>query len=455
MADDIYQTIWNNTGSHISVSRRGANGDWENPEADVLLDEQGRWQEGECTSEFARRPLFAHVNENIFSQPSFQAFITLLDNFTAEEGAPEAGLNDPDYAAEVDAFLDAIQDTEPMRLAREYVQTEVRPGMTDGEFRDQVRLIWFETFENNFSSREPFCVGFEHVFVGETERPGRCKDAVGGYHSWIKYYLDQKGGKATYLGNDYRGNLEEAGLADPNVATVIMTWTPSEEEGASGEEHLKRPGGFFVGTRPECDIALGTVGLFEVLADRFQNETGNRDERRVRLGQSIFDLVLHPQTIRRSTGELGPHLRTFYPKLKGGDGVVSGGEPQGGGTTGTGPGVVTLPTQPHNNGAIRIFRALPNPPGSSDRGEWVEIVNVNVEDMDLTGWRLADQENRSLPLSGILASGETRRIELDRDRPDSVQLSNSGGWILLFEGQERRAAVRYGRASQGKIFKFF
>ena len=452
MADDIYETIWNLGSSHVSVSRRNGSGDWEDPGADILLDEQGRWQEGNCTSEFALRPLFARVNENLFSEPTFETFIALLDSFTAEEDAPEPGLADPDYAAEVDAFLDAVFATEPMRLAREYVQTEVHPGMTDSDFRDRVRTMWFETFENNFADREPFCIGFEHVFVGEAQNPRRCKDSVGGYHSWIKYYVDQSASKATYLGHDYRGNLDGPGLADPNIASVIMTWTPSEEEGASGTELLKRPGGFFVATRPECDMALGTMGLFDVLAGRFQKGTGQRDERRVRLGQSTFDLVLHPQTVRRSSEEAGPFIRTFWPKYKGGEGTVPPREepPAGGGTGGS----VSLPTQPHNDGAIRIARALPNPSGSSERGEWVEIVNVNPEDLDLDGWRLADQENRSLALGGVLASGETRRIELSRDRPDSVQLKNSGGWILLIEGNQRRAAVRYGRADQGKIFKF-
>lgn len=36
----------------------------------------------------------------------------------------------------------------------------------------------------------------------------------------------------------------------------------------------------------------------------------------------------------------------------------------------------------------------------------------------------------------------------------AMQLSNSGGWILLFENGQRRAAVQYGKAQQDEIFEF-
>lgn len=343
---DIYEQIWNHSGSHVTVSLPG-NG--SGTQADVVVDEQGKRQEG----------------------------------------------------------------------------------------------MWFEPYTNRFGETEPFCVGFEHIFVGETSNPRHCEDTVGGYHSWVKYYLDQKAGKVSYLGHDYRNDVASAGLADPNVATVVMTWTPDEDEGGTGDEQMKKPGGFFVGTRPECEMALGTVGLFEVLADRFRTQGNPEDHRRVRLGSSTFDLVLHPETVRRSPMQRGDHIRTFYPKFRSGAGAEAGT-----GETGR------LPTQPHNDGAIRIVRSLPNPPGDDQQGEWVEIRNVNPEGLDLTGWRLVDQHQRGQELSGTIASGETLRIDVTRDDPQSLQLSNSGGWIMLFEGAERRAAVQYGRAREGVIVEF-
>ncbi len=73
---DIYETIWNNAASHVSVSRRGTDGAWIGPEADVLLDEGARAED--VTSAGAlERPLFARVNEALFDQPSFATFIAL------------------------------------------------------------------------------------------------------------------------------------------------------------------------------------------------------------------------------------------------------------------------------------------------------------------------------------------------------------------------------------------
>ncbi len=34
---DIYETIWNSAGSHVSVSRRGADGQWIDPGTSALL----------------------------------------------------------------------------------------------------------------------------------------------------------------------------------------------------------------------------------------------------------------------------------------------------------------------------------------------------------------------------------------------------------------------------------
>ena len=38
---DIYEQIWGAADGHVSMSGRNENGDWADPDADVLLDEQG------------------------------------------------------------------------------------------------------------------------------------------------------------------------------------------------------------------------------------------------------------------------------------------------------------------------------------------------------------------------------------------------------------------------------
>ena len=451
---DIYETIWQHPTSHVTVSRRGADGKFMDENADILLNEVTT-HGGNCIGEDrAASPLFDHVNAGLFTQPTFQTFVALLDNYTAAEGQAEALLSDPLHGAEVDAFVDAVLPTPPMQLALAYVREQLRPGISDGDFRDLVRRIWFEPFTNHYSGADPFCVGFEHIFVGEDSSqpnsPPRCEDSVGGYHSWIKCYLDEQAGRVNYYGHDYSSNVADAGVADPHVATVIMTWHPSMEDGGHGQMLLKKPGGFFVGTRPECEIALGTVGLLAVLANQYDNtaQSGTENHRRMQLGESIFDLVLHPQTIipkrNGKPPELGAHIRTMYPKFRGLPGSGGGGGGGGGG----------VPTQPFNNAAIRILRALPNPPGPTDQGEWVELKNVSTFTFDLAEWRLKDDKGRVQPLTGSLAPEETLRIELTRANEQAMMLSNKGGWILLFQGDSRRAAVRYTNAGEGEVFTF-
>jgi len=118
------------------------------------------------------------------------------------------------------------------------------------------------------------------------------------------------------------------------------------------------------------------------------------------------------------------------------------------------PSDTLVPTQPFNNAAIRILRALPNPPGPTDQGEWVELKNVSTFTFDLAEWRLKDDKGRVQPLTGSLAPEETLRIELTRANEQAMMLSNKGGWILLFQGDNRRAAVRYTNANEGEIFTF-
>jgi len=444
------------------VSRKNGEGEWEDPGADVLLDEQGKAHG--CTSADAVRPLIPGMNETRLDEPTFATFVALLGDYTARAGQPERALDDPDHAARVDAFLDAVFATEPMALAVEHVRREVEPGITGADLRERVRRMWFEPYTNRFSGEDPFCVGFEHVFVGEDETgpagAGTCNYAVGGYHSWVKYYVDQRDGRTTYLGNDYESALADRGVGDPKEASVLMTWRPPVADGQAGlrgpnEEHsyelLKKPGGFFVGTRPECEVAMGSVALMEVLAGRFQNG-GQENHRRVRLGASFVDLVLHPQTLSVRPRQNGPRIRTFYPKYRGDQGPGDAGTP-GGGTPGGGTGV-DLPTQPHNDGPVRVLRAQPNPAGPTDEGEWVELGNATPETVDLAGWRLADQEGRPFALGGALAAGSTVRIDVRAPGPAGMQLRNAGGWVLLYEGQQRRAAVRYARAPEGEIVVF-
>ncbi len=438
---DIYETIWDLPDSHVPVTRRDSNGSPIDPAATVVLDEQSK--AGNCLHDGnADRPLFAHVDETAFNEPTFGTFIALLDNYTAVENEPETAFNrdgngdgtfaDATHDSEVNAFLDAVLASRPMQVAADHIRSVLKPGLSAAGLRSRMKRMWFEPFTNRFGGTDRHCTGFEHVFVGEdessTSAPSPCADKVGGYHSWVKYYLDQQAGKAEYLGHDYEGSVDDDGLASPHVATILFRWSPKPgEDGARGHDLLKKPGGFFVGTRPEFEIAIGTVGMYALEAGEFEN-IGRNDQRRVKFGDSFFDLVLHPEATGPPVNGVAPrgeHLRTLWPKFRGGSnpGPIGGGGGGGGGT-------VDLPTQPHNDSPVRIARALPNPVGSDETGEWVELENVTDDtSFNLSNWQLMDQQGREQPMNGSIAAGETRRIDLTRDGPDSMMLRNDPGAV--------------------------
>ena len=80
--------------------------------------------------------------------------------------------------------------------------------------------------------------------------------------------------------------------------------------------------------------------------------------------------------------------------------------------------------------AIRIVAALANPAGPAPERETVTLINAGAQDLDLTGWALADRAGQRMPLDpATLPAGETVRIVL---RPP-VQLGNRGGLVTLLD----------------------
>jgi uncharacterized protein YukJ len=77
---------------------------------------------------------------------------------------------------------------------------------------------------------------------------------------------------------------------------------------------------------------------------------------------------------------------------------------------------------------IRIVAAVANSIGSPDV-ETVTIVNASPDDVDLTGWALADRNRNRFTLGGKLASGDARRVTI----APPMQLSNNGGKITLLD----------------------
>ena len=188
---DIFAKLWNLPDSHVRVSKLGPDGTPADPAAKVVVHEQDK--AGNCLDDdHADKKLLSNVDESLFDEPTFRTFIALLDNYTAAELKPEVTFDDAanEHWREVDEFLDAVFETVTMKVAVEHIQTELAQDATLSDVRALTRKMWFEPYTNQYQNDQPFCVGFEHVFVGEDESgeggAPRCEDRVGGYHSWVK-----------------------------------------------------------------------------------------------------------------------------------------------------------------------------------------------------------------------------------------------------------------------------
>ena len=438
---DIYEEILNHPESWIAVAVPDGAGGWSDEAAPLWLAERDPGTGGAA-------PLFAKVDEEVLQRPTIAALRALLDNYHAFETEGEPDWDAPEKLAEMDQFMDAVMPTAPLQMAVAYLREQAPDQFPDeAAVRAWAKQVWFEPFVNQFAAREEDCTGFEHVFVGEVNsnaQPGDNSDDVGGYHSWIKYALDQGAGLVKYRGHDYGNTLSAAGKASRHEATVVMTWK------VDGTEYLKRPGGFFVGELPEVQIALGAIGVFDSMRGQYggSGQSGKDTDRRVALGGEAIDLILYGQTIKEGgVARPGGHLRSLYPKYRGP--VGSAGGPGSGATS---------PQTPHNSGPLRIVQALPNPPGTDETGEWVELLNVSEHAIDLQAgtWTLRDRQGGTRDLTGNVNAGATLRVDLPRTGAGAgtMVLGNNGGWILLFEGGNRIAAVPYGPAGNGVVVEF-
>jgi uncharacterized protein YukJ len=86
------------------------------------------------------------------------------------------------------------------------------------------------------------------------------------------------------------------------------------------------------------------------------------------------------------------------------------------------------PTLDKPDGLVRVVAALVNSKESPER-EFVTILNTADRDISLDGWRLADKEKRTMPLTGTLAPGAATRVAA----AVPFALSNRGGIITLLD----------------------
>ena len=110
-----------------------------------------------------------------------------------------------------------------------------------------------------------YCSGFEHVFMGEIQI--QANESIGhvlGYHSWLKFYFDERAHLIDYLGTKFSKNS----IANAGAPFMCVKFRWDQD----GLVFVKERGSFFVGCSPEFSIAVATVCFFET-------ETPERIER--------------------------------------------------------------------------------------------------------------------------------------------------------------------------------
>jgi len=443
MSEHVYQSIWREDEHRFTVSARNQDGGWTDPGADILLDEQVR-AKGSRQIDLATNPLFHQVDlEKLESNPLYRSFIRLLDNYAVHFRDPE--LESPAEEQEIAAFLDLVIASRPMQIAFDHISGELVPNMSAARFRDDLQSIWFKVYTNFYRGKSThFCTGFEHVFVGEGKYTKSTngtteKGKISGYHSWVKFALDELNGRVDYLG--YKYDLGGPGPDNPHVVTLQMLWNHMDMRGNLIAELFKKKGGFFVGCSPACEMALATLAYYEGHLGLLSNQ-----KKRVKLGDGHFDLVMYHATTQ--DGGLGKHIRSFFPIYLG-DGSSGDG----------GSGAVVVKPRParlQNTGKLRIRAALPNPPGADLEGEWVEIWNAGQDDLRLEGYELRDKMGRPQPIeASVLKAGDSLKIGVTRQSAHHMQMSNRRGLITLHdEAGDMLASVPYGRASENQVLVF-
>lgn len=443
---EFYEELWNldqsNNGS--SVSAPDSNRGWVNKDADILLDEQ--YEAAGRNKDRAPNPLFYSVNQTKLEGKTYKSFIELLNNYIVDPKKQEEPIgNYSEEDIERKNFLDSIVETRVVERVLEFINENLKKEVIEkvlkfidrpinsklekDDFRKYIEKVWFEIYTNYYKGKpQPNCSGFEHVFVGE----GKSKDnsGIGGYHNWIKFYLDEKVKRVDFTGYNY-GNLGRQGRENPYVSTIQMTWTPKDIYGKEMGRKFKDKGGFFVGISPECQIVMGTLLILEKLNGLF-----NGTNKEVEINNQVYDLVLYPETPKYEGNNTGMRIRSFFPKYKGPSDLSN---------------VRNYYEIINNENDIRIIAAYLNPIKMNRGIGWVEIDNVSTRKISIVGWKLIDIFGNEKILEGDIEPNKTRRLMIYED---DFSLNEDGTLELRDIENLTIFKIKYNNVPDGEILFF-
>lgn len=439
----IYKKLWDNDENRFSVSRKTSSGDYTNPKADILLDEQVR-ANGKRQIDLAQFPLFEKVNRSKLNSDINRGYISLLNNYLVNYRYEEE-VTDYEIQEGMD-FLSKIKDTNVVKTCIQYLKNDLNIDI-ESKFESELFEIWFRTYTNWFKGRSThYASGFEHVFVGEGKYNPKHGGAsslgtISGYHNWIKFHLDESTGRVNFMGYNYGLNNNE-GPDNPNVVTLQMLWNHKDINGDIIAELFKPRGGFFVGSSPECEMALGTVAYYQSKKGLFSSN----DRKPVQMAGGNYSLVMYRNI--EQNGSRGNHVRSFFPMYEGNDNsnLVNGDQP-----------VIELNVSQSimNEGKISIESAIVNPPGPDHNKESVTIKNNTDEIISLNEWYLRDRMGRKYFLNGDIEANSPSKFLLSYNSEHSIQLGNKGGRIELLDAEDSLiASVKYERVFEGQVINF-
>jgi poly(U)-specific endoribonuclease len=327
----------------------------------------------------------------------------LFENYAVDQ--QESEVETPQEREEIHNLLQAIVDTAPMQVAREYVQNQTGTTVSKERWYATLLEVWFRRF-----SQEGYrdLSAFEHIIVGEQKG-----STAGGYHFWYKYYLDdglarQIDGTRAFPGlNDDRIVYLKSQLSKdqdkfPESVTISYRWDAPDYDAKAIRPLTKKIGGFFVGCSIEGLLAIGTV----------RAHLGARAPKETVINGARYDLKVF-----RSKDE--KNLRTFYPIFLSPAGEIIDNN----------DGSQEPDIAPIVSGKVKILAALVNPIGEDPGGETITLQNMSSSTIDLEGWRLLDKMNNKFTIADLkLRGGSAATIILPKN---SIQLSNKGGEIRL------------------------
>ncbi|NWR07967.1 ENDOU endoribonuclease, partial [Paradoxornis webbianus] len=201
---------------------------------DIALNPQHRAGPGDTGDkrDLSPQPLYKHVNERLFSKPTYASFIKLLDNYQRATGTEEEVT--AEELQEQERFLQEVMRTELMGELFAFLRGKNRYS-SQQEFVQDLKEIWFGLYSRGDGERDSS--GFEHVFSGEVK-----KGKVSGFHNWIRFYLLEKQGAVNYFSHNFDGPWDSY----PDVLGLQFSW----------DGFYKEVGSAFIGSSPEFEFGL-------------------------------------------------------------------------------------------------------------------------------------------------------------------------------------------------------